>query len=183
MKRIERDIVALFNTLWYKDFPLSETRKSNSSRAEWTTHIGICVRSLSDLLGYFTHYEEGIRTDAIIKDNKERAIANIEWEWNQPFKEKVNEIKKLYKIRKTADISIFIGYCENKREKINLERIKKIWRCDDRKLVVFLIKFHREKSIRVFDTLDTYIFTKKIKRARSQPALPWMLQGTRWEHD
>ena len=69
MKRITRDFITLFNKLWYRDFPLSENHKSIGSRAEWTTHIGICVRSCADLMGYFTHFEQGNRTDAIIKNN------------------------------------------------------------------------------------------------------------------
>ena len=49
-------------------------------------------------MGYFTHFEQGNRTDAVIKDNSQNDIAHIEWEWHQVFLENVNEIKKLYEI-------------------------------------------------------------------------------------
>ena len=188
MKRIERDIVALFNTLWYRDFPLSEVHKQTGDRAEWTTHIGICIRSISDLLGYFTHFEGGRRNDAVIKDNTGHAIANIEWEWTQPFNESVNEIGKLYSQRNEADISLFIGYSRNDKYEQNMKKIENLWLSDDKILVVFLITFRMErndnkrKKVRVFEDLKTYEFKAgKHKNTRTQPALPWMLSGTKWE--
>jgi len=142
---------------------------------------GICIRSIADLLGYFTHFESGIRTDAVIKNNAGEAVANIEWEWKQPFREDVNEIQKLYETRETADVSVFIGYCQDIRQKENIERIRQTWSCKDKSLIVFLVTFRGSKP-RVFDNLDTYIFKGKTqRRIRSQPALPWMVKGTRWE--
>lgn len=85
------DFVSIFNAFWYRDFPLSKDYKINATRAEWTIHLGVCTRSTADLLGYFTHFESGGRSDAVIKDNKDNVIANIEWEWSEPrFSETVN---------------------------------------------------------------------------------------------
>ncbi len=47
----------------------------------------------ADLMGYYTHFQSGMRTDAVIKNNVGEAIANVEWERKQPFKEDVNEIQ------------------------------------------------------------------------------------------
>jgi hypothetical protein len=68
MKDIARDFTTLFNVVWYRDFPLEYGVRELGRRAEWTTHIAVCVRSAADLLGYFTHFEAGTRTDAVIKD-------------------------------------------------------------------------------------------------------------------
>ncbi len=127
MKRDARDFVTLFNRFWYRDFPLSEHHKRSGSRAEWTTHIGICVRSSADLMGYFTHFEQGNRTDAVIKDNKQNDIFHIEWEWTQPFKENVNEVCQLYDARKETESSIFISYSQDTRHEENIKTIKKQW--------------------------------------------------------
>jgi hypothetical protein len=78
MIRIAQDFSTLFNVLWYRDFPLVHEVKESGRRAEWTTHIAICVRSAADLLGYFTHFEAGTRTDAVIKDAEGNAVANVE---------------------------------------------------------------------------------------------------------
>ncbi len=54
-----------YNTNEFDAFICYETKTG----AGYATHIGICVRSAADLMGYFTHFEHGNRTDAIIKDN------------------------------------------------------------------------------------------------------------------
>ncbi|MCL4271018.1 MAG: hypothetical protein KJZ72_15795 [Anaerolineales bacterium] len=184
-KLLQQDFITLFNVFWYRDFPLTKNYKDFGSRAEWTTHIGICVRSCADLLGYFTYFESGGRTDAIIKDNQGFDVAHIEWEWWQADSDKVNEIKKLHKKRKNTDFSVFISY--SKLDNIgsherNLKSIEKQWGKSEEPLVVFLITFLRAKNLREFYDLETYIVRNgKIKKVRSQPALPWDVRGTRWE--
>ena len=96
MKIITRDFISIFNAFWYRDFPLAKDFKEIGTRAEWTIHLGVCTRATSDLLGYFTYFESGGRTDAVIKDNNEETIANLEWEWKEPrFIAKVNEVSPL----------------------------------------------------------------------------------------
>lgn len=186
LKPMERDLVAFFNALWYRDFPLAKERKTPASRAEWTTHIGICIRTIADLMGYFTHFEGGIKTDAVLKNNSGKPIANVEWEWYQPINEKVNEIQKLYETQKDIQMSVFIGYYDAEREKENIQKIKKIWKCNDKTLIAFLVKFHKAKwKLREFERLETWLFRggKEPDKHRSQAALPWMLEGTRWERE
>src|SRR5688500_336555 len=87
------DFATLFNAFWYKDFPLTKGYKAIGSRADWTIHIGIYMRSCADLMGFFTYFESGGRTDAIICNNEEMDIARIEWEWWEASSNKVNEIQ------------------------------------------------------------------------------------------
>ena len=182
MKRITRDFITLYNKIWYRDFPLSENHKDIGSRAEWTTHIGICVRSCADLMGYFTHFEQGNRTDAVIRDNQGNDIAHIEWEWHQAFTEKVNEIQKLYKSRKECEFSIFISYSRDDHHEKNMAAIKRQWRKSSEPLIVILVTFEHEKRIRWFNKMETYYFQNgNFKKVRTQPALPWDVKGSRWE--
>jgi len=176
------DFVSLFNAFWYRDFPLSENYKTLGSRAEWTTHIGICVRSCADLQGLFTYFESGIRTDAIIKDNSGNDVAHIEWEWIQPFRIEVNEVKKLYLYRKNAEFSAFVSYSRRSNHNDNLNQIQKQWKNSADPLLVFLVTFDFKNNRRWFYDLETHIIQNgRMKKIRSQPALPWDVKGTRWE--
>ncbi|KWD80580.1 hypothetical protein [Burkholderia ubonensis] len=180
MKRIVRDFVTLFNMLWYRDFPVAVNVKEMGSRAEWTTHIGICVRSAADLMGYFTHFEAGNRTDAVIKNAQNKGIANVEWEWTQPHKSTFNELDKLRASRDLAVFSVLITYSRSDHHELNLERIRSAWSNCEEPLLLFLVCFDFSKG-RQFSTLDTYLAQRGIvRKLRSQPALPWNLTGTRW---
>ena len=182
MKRITRDFITLFNKLWYRDFPLAQDHKDTGSRAEWTTHIGISVRACADLLGYFTHFEQGNRTDAVIRDNQGNDVAHIEWEWRQPIDEKFNELDKLAAVGSEADFSVLISYSRHDCHRQNISKIRKKWRKRKYPLVVILITFDYSKRARWFDTMETYhIQNGDLKKVRSQPALPWMIPGSRWE--
>lgn len=176
------DFVSLFNAFWYRDFPLSENYKIQSGRAEWTIHIGVVVRSCADLLGLFTYFESGIRTDAIVRNNQGNDIAHIEWEWFQPFRIEVNEIKKLYAHRKNTEFSAFVSYSRRDHHKDNLKTIQKQWKNSSNPLLVFLVTFDAKNNRRWFYDLETYLIQNgKMKKIRSQPALPWDVEGTRWQ--
>jgi negative regulator of replication initiation len=181
MKRISRDFITLINTLWYRDFPLSENHKNTGTRAEWTTHIGICVRSASDLLGLFTHFEQGNRTDAVIRTNAGKDIFHIEWEWKQPINKTVNEIKKLKESRNQADVSVFFSYSNIEMHAQNLAAIARQWGKENYPLIIFLVTYEG-KSTRWFQEIQTYhLQNGNMRKLRSQPALPWWVKGSRWE--
>jgi len=182
MKRITRDFITLFNTLWYRDFPLSKDHKQTGSRAEWTTHIGICSRAVADLMGYFTYFEHGNRTDVVIKDNAENIITNIEFEWKEARDtEKVNEIRQLKEASDNCEFSVFIGYSDNRYYNENLNAIKKQWGKNSNPLVIILIRFNREGS-RVFENMEVHhLQNSQLVKKRTQPALPWLAKGKRWE--
>jgi hypothetical protein len=180
------DFIVLFNAFWYRDFPLSESYKISGSRAEWTTHIGSCVKSCADMLGYLTYFESGIRTDAIIRDNFGNDIAHIEWEWWQPHLQKVNEIKKLFSEKKHAEFSVFFSYSRQGEDRTdhakNLNSIEKQWGNSPHPLVVFLVTFRRQNNARQFYELETYVLQNgSMRKIRTQPALPWQKMGSRWE--
>lgn len=176
------DFVTLFNVLWYRDFPLSENYKVLGTRAEWTIHIGVVVRSCADLLGLFTYFETGTRTDAIIRDNCGNDVAHIEWEWFQPFRVEVNEIQKLYEQRKDTEFSVFFSYSRKDYHEENLKTIQKQWKKSAAPLLVFLVTFEFKNNRRWFYDLETYLFQNgRMKKIRSQPALPWDVEGTRWQ--
>lgn len=174
--------MTLFNVLWYRDFPLTKEHKENGTRAEWTTHISICTRTAADLLGYFTYFEHGNRTDAVIKDNRENIISNLEWEWSEPrFREKVNEIRQLHEKREECDFSVFVSYSDNRYYDENMAAVIEQWGEVSAPLVSIVIRFDRNKK-RIFDLMETHhIQNGKSRKVRSQPALPWQAEGKRWE--
>lgn len=181
MKRISRDFVTLMNALWYRDFPLSESHKNTGSRAEWTTHIGICVRSAADLLGLFTHFEQGNRTDAVIRDNTGKDVFHIEWEWKQPSNDAVNEVKKLKNSRHRTSVSVFFSYSNLDSHEKNISSIVRQWGAENHPLIVFLVTYEG-RSTRWFSKLETYHLQRgSIRKIRSQQALPWWVKGSRWE--
>jgi len=176
------DFVSLFNVFWYRDFPLSESYKILGSRAEWTAHIGMAVRCCAELLGFFTYFETGMRTDAVIKDNRGHAIAHIEWEWGEAFSEQVNEIRKLYAQRKNTKFSVFLSSSRLDQHQENLDAIMQHWKKSRDPLLVFLVTFDLKDRKRWFHRLETHLFKNgRRKMIRSQPALPWDAEGTRWE--
>ena len=184
MNRRDRDFVALYNALWYRDFPVTPNRQDINRRALWTTHIASTVKQTADLLGLFTCFETGGKTDAVIEDADGRKWAKVEWEWIQPHSEGVNEIDKLAAAVDEADTFIFIGYSRSdnsNHSEMNIEKITKIWGDIDKPLIAILVKFSREYGKRRFQTLETHLIQRgKHKKLREQPALPWEATGTKW---
>lgn len=169
MKIITCDFLALFNAFWYRDFPITEDHKPFGSRAEWTTHIGICVRSCDDLLGYFTHFEAGNRTDAVLKDNTGRDVVHIEWEWLNPRDPKVNEIRKLSDSADDTELSVLITYSDLLYHRDNLKAIECQWGQNPKPLLVFLVTYNR-KGKRFFESIETHhLQSGKMERKRTQP--------------
>lgn len=176
-----RDFATLFNMLWYRDFPIVAEGEERGSRAEWTTHIGICVRGAADLMGYFTRFEAGIRTDAVIKNVAGKAITNVEWEWTQPRHSGFNELRKLRDERSKAEFSVLITYSrDGEHHEENLRRIREAWSDCDEPLLLFLVRFESPRK-REFGDLETYLIRHgKEELIRSQPALPWETTDKRW---
>jgi hypothetical protein len=183
MKREHRDFVALFNALWYKDFPVIAGHEELGKRAVWTTHIASVIKQCADLLGRFTCFESGGRTDAVIQTASRKTWAKIEWEWSQPFRDTVNELDKLAKSanENEAELMIFIGYSFDAYHEENMAKILKSWKGIDTPLLVFLITCHNKGKRRHFETLETHYLcrdTHKVVDKRS--ALPWNVPDTKW---
>jgi hypothetical protein len=72
------DFATLFQYCWYRDFPIDGI-SVGAKRADWTIHIGVVVRSVSDLLGLVPRFEHVRRKDAVLRSKAGDEIA-IEWE-------------------------------------------------------------------------------------------------------
>jgi hypothetical protein len=57
----------LFNAVWYRGFPIASGHESLGKKAVWTMHIGSVVKQYADFMGFFTCFETGGRTDAVIR--------------------------------------------------------------------------------------------------------------------
>lgn len=181
MKRRERDFVALFNALWYRDFPVTPNHEDLGKRAVWTTHIASVVKQCSDLMGLFTCFESGGRTDAVVQTAQRDTWAKIEWEWTQPHSEKVNEFEKLASASMDSGLLIYIGYSRSNRHEENLKKIHESWKKINTPLLVFLVTFTFRNKRRHFELLQTHYYNGgRGRKLRQQPALPWHVEGTKW---
>ncbi|ATV20159.1 hypothetical protein A584_26243 [Pseudomonas syringae pv. theae ICMP 3923] len=174
MKRIERDFVTLFNYLWYKDFPVTETA-GLANRANWTIHMGLVVRQCASLLGARALFESGGRTDAVVQYSDNDVLTFVEWEWKRAHTD-INEIEKLRKKANQAAFQTFIGYSRIEDVQEALDKTLSTWASAENPLIYFLVTYDVVKGSRHFNELVTYQFTKnRYKKIRSQPALPWMV--------
>lgn len=177
-----KDFAILFSYFWYRDFPVHINYREYGGRADWTIHIGVTMRACADLMGYFTAFEKGIRTDAIMTNNAKEMIAQAEWEWNPLHRRGVNEIEKLLSRESEFQFSIFFNYTNERKfeEILNIFKIK--WEKAKRPLLLFLVTYSKDGRNRIFKDMYVYLFYKGKKRLlRKQPALPWEANGRRWE--
>lgn len=183
LERRALDFVAFFNALWYRDFPVTPRRLDIGKRALWTTHVASAVKQSADLLGLFTCFETGGKTDAVIEDAGGARWAKVEWEWYQARNEQVNELRKLVDSVDEAKIFVFIGYSRTDRphHEENIQRIADHWRECSKPLLAMLVTFRFEQGRRCFGELQTHLFQNGRHRLlRTQPALPWEVSGTKW---
>lgn len=174
MKQIERDFVTLFNYLWYKDFPVTET-DGLANRANWTIHMGLVIRQCANLLGARALFESGGRTDAVLQYTSSDILTFVEWEWNRAHTD-INEIVKLRGKAGQAAFQTFIGYSRVEDVPLALEQTLSTWADAESPLIYFLVTYDVVKGSRHFKELVTYEFTRnRYKKIRSQPALPWMV--------
>lgn len=182
-RRRIRDFVALYNAVWYRDFPIAYGYEKDASRAMWTTHIASVVKQCADLMGLQTRYETGGRTDAIIQKPVTGVNwARLEWEWAQAFRPKVNEFEKLARGAADSEALVYIGYSEEAKLDECLHRIQNDWAIIEKPLIVFIITYRPHGKRREFRLLQTYEFKSgSMRRWRAQPALPWQVKDTKWE--
>lgn len=172
MKRVERDFICLFNCLWYRDFPVTETHDL-AGRTDWTIHLGLVVRQCATLLGARALFEQGGRTDAVLRYPDGDTLSFVEWEWKRAHTD-INEISKLLDRADQAVFQVFIGYSRVEDIALALERIHTQWQDATKPLMVFLVTYKLSGRSRHFMELQTYMFARgKYKKVRVQPALPW----------
>ncbi len=183
MNRRERDFIALFNASWYRNFPIMPGHEDlGRGRALWTIHIGSVVKQCADFMGFFTAFESGGRTDAVIQTASRKIWARIEWEWTQPYSPHVNELKKLASAATGNDLSVFIGYSRQDKHEANLDSVRKQWQKVATPLITFLVTYRWYNRQRHFNSLQTHFFKGgHYRRMREQPALPWQVDDTTWQ--
>ncbi|MBI3411466.1 MAG: hypothetical protein HY040_24320 [Planctomycetes bacterium] len=195
------DFATLLAYTWYRDFPVHESFRPKAQRADWTTHIGIAVRSAADFMGLFTHFESGGRTDAILKDNKGHALAAIEWEWSAVHRgdEVVTEFAKLMKRCTEPEchdvgFACLIGYARGgsgrddyaQRSAAVLADYTQRWAAELPPLMLVIIGFEwkgKHKGREFTNMTIDQIERGKSTRLREQPAYPWKVLTSRWANE
>lgn len=179
------DFISLYNALWYRDFPVVVGPIDFAKRADWTTHIATNIRQVAGLLGLFSCFESGGRSDAELQHADRKVWAKLEWEWEEPRDHKAGkgEIQKLASASDKADLCIFIGYSQQKHLEQNLSLIQEAWAGNKKTLLVILVTFKQEGGWRYFKSLQTYTCDSQgVLLVREQPALPWDVSNSRWQH-
>jgi hypothetical protein len=190
------DFATIFAHMWYRDFRLQRSLREKAQRADWTTHIGIAVRSTADLMGLFTCFESGVRTDAMLRDTQ-GVVAALEWEWAALHSGKVTEFKKLlklcgdakYQCLRFASLVVYGrkgGADYDLRTERVLEQYGEDWAKELPPLLLVVIYYRgigKDAGLqrRQFLEMEMYeIAGGRRKLLRQQPALPWDVSGSRW---
>jgi hypothetical protein len=196
------DFATIFAHMWYRDFPLQRSLREKAQRADWTTHIGIAVRSTADLLGLFTHFESGGRTDAVLRDTH-GAVAALEWEWAALHRGDtvVTEFPKLRDRCAGEDLrgvrfAGLIGYARETSGRGRgdytrlsaevLEGYKRRWPAALPPLLLVVVHFEWKGrgEGRQFTKMTMDAISGGQKEAlRVQPAYPWDVAGSRWSQE
>lgn len=193
------DFVTLFAYFWHQDFPLDRHCRTWGKRSDWTIHIGIVLRKTADLLGYFSHFEDGQRTDMVVRDREGYALAWCEWEWLCPQERGFNEIEKFKKslaeAEKATEISkqmpefcfLYSYACiedisgQTHDENQVLQVLQDAWGQAAVPLVIGLMLFKQERQGRKFKRMVFYrIESNRRQVLRTQAAVPWRVPHTRW---
>jgi len=197
------DFATIFAHMWYRDFPLQRSLREKAQRADWTTHIGISVRSTADLMGLFTHFESGGRTDAVLRDKKSKAVAALEWEWASLHRGDaiINEFEKL-KTRCAEEafqglrFAGLIGYGRGtsvrgrddytKRTARVLEDYTQRWAGALPPLLLVVVHFEwngKDKGRQFTKMTIDKIAGGSRTPLREQPAYPWDVIESRWAQE
>jgi hypothetical protein len=198
------DFATIFAHMWYRDFPLQPRYREKAQRADWTTHIGIAVRSSADLLGLFTHFESGGRTDAVLRDNRDTAVAAFEWEWSalhrgdEVITEFENLKKKCFEREDFRDLrfACLIGYARGgtterdrdftRRSEAVLESYAKRWVGELPPLLLIVVHFEwagKQKGRRFVKMTIEEIEDGRRNKLLEQPAYPWDVFWSRWAQE
>ena len=177
------DFATLFKYFWHRDFPQTPAA-IGARRIDWTIHVGVIVRSIGDLMGIFTRFEYGRRTDAVFRAASKDLVA-IEWEWNGVF-HGANELDKLknYKVRGTDSLRycVLITYVHTPYINAAYEHVLKKWENAKWPLLLILIDYKDSKiysSRRDFSKVNISLFSDKVQKELDIfPALPWQITET-----
>jgi len=186
-----QDFAALFQYSWYRDFPIDYVAKGGR-RTDWTIHIGIVVRHVSDLMGFVTRFESGGRKDAVLRSTAGDEIA-IEWEWEGVWG--ANELKKLREHRvwnngpeqssqRPLKYAVFVTYTHTPNIQRVLDHVSAEWKGARWPLLLILIDLEESPGYgagKEFKHLQMFLFNANGRtKLRRAPAFPWSVEGTRW---
>ena len=177
------DFATLFSYTWYKDYPIAPIHREWGKRADWTIHLGVTFRRVSDLMGYFGHFESGGRTDLVIRDNTKFPIAFCEWEWDCPYHEKFNEIDKLIRACKKENPKFCALFTYSEIDKVDkvLMDLSERWESST-PLLLILMHFQTIKGGRLFKEICYYqMCSGSYHCFRKQEPSPWNKDGSRWQ--
>ena len=175
------DFSTLFSYCWYRDFPLDNSYRDMGSTSDWNIHTGLTVRRVSDMMGYYAHFESGGRTDAVIRDSQKAPVLFAEWEWNSPCENEINEPKKLSDavLKARPRFCFLFSYAPVGTLKDQLNYIQVAWEAHV-PLLVTLVEYEGSSN-RFFKTMITYRLDSGVwSQVREQQALSWDVAGTRW---
>ena len=189
------DFAALFQYLWYRDFPIDEI-SIGAHRADWTHHIGIVVHNIANLFGFMARFETGGKTDAVLRSRDGDEIA-LEWEWGDVQSE-LNGLRSREAwhpkevSEKTLKYAVLVTYESERESGRVLKQVEGEWWKEPRPsypLLLVLVSFKGVKrkefsSKRAFSSVTMFLFDKDgTKPLRSAPAFPRKVRGTRWSTD
>jgi hypothetical protein len=172
------DFATMFPYAWYRDFPVDvEYRPGTKTFTDWSIHTAASVRYLASLLGLYVHFEEA-RVDGTIRNNEGRAIAPVEWEWNDAYVGKFNEVNKLLEMVQEAQFSVLIAYASVDRIEYVKGRLAQDWK-ETKPLLAFLIS--RGPGLAFGDMHRLKVVSGQSECLGPVPALPWNVKESRWE--
>jgi len=182
------DFATLFQYFWHRDFPVDNI-SVGAKRVDWTIHIGVIVRSIGDLMGMVTRFEARGRKDAILRSADGDEIA-LEWEWGGVWGNELAKLKnhKVFSIDKSITrllkYAVLITYTHTPNIERVYEYIAQNWQGAPWPLLLILIDVEKSRQFftgKKFNNLQMSIFNQAGRQElRSCPALPWNVNGTRW---
>lgn len=185
---LPEDFATLFQYLWHRDFPISETA-TGAKRADWTIHIGAVVRNIADLMGMVTRFESGGRKDAVLRSVDGDEIA-VEWEWGGVWGDELEKLKhhNVWSRDRVAErllkYAVFITYTHTPNITKAYDHVMQNWQDAKWPLLLILIDVEESKRLstgKQFKDIHMTIFTPTGQKAlRKAPAFPWKIEGSRW---
>src|SRR5262249_10847671 len=150
-----------------------------------------------------THFESGGRTDAVLRNNRNEAVAALEWEWSALHRGDA-VVTEFEKLRKGCSVKGFeglrfaclIGYARKSivsgredytaRSASVLEGYTRRWPGELPPLLLVVVHFVREgkaQGRRFLTTTLDELCKGSVRRLREQPAYPWDVSGSRWAQE
>jgi hypothetical protein len=180
------DFAALYQYFWHRDFPMDQIA-IGARRTDWTIHIGVVVRSVADLMGLVTRFENGGRKDAVLRSREGDEIA-VEREWNGVWG---NELRKLKEHQVSPKASarvlkyaVLITYTHTPNIEKVYDHVRNEWKDAQWPLLLILVDLEESRKFPMgkdFKSISMSVFDSDGQRPlRVAPAYPWNVGCSRW---